>query len=133
MRNNAHKHKVQLCEKDPASIHPHMNEDYRIQYITSTNKLIVMKPEAEIDYDLHARSPKKFYAKVFDQEIEKVKVKETHEGFKNPDGSPRRRQRGEMSPVRITHEVGTRTNMIECDNEQERKANARQDKINKKT
>jgi len=61
MRNKALKHKLQLCAKDPGSIHPHMTDEYRITYLTSTNKLIVMKPEAEIDYDLHAQSPKKFY------------------------------------------------------------------------
>jgi len=79
-----------------------MKDDYRITYVTSTNKLIVMKPDAEIDYDLHARSPKKFYSKVFAQEVDKIKVRETGEGFQNPDGSPRRRNRGEQSPVRIT-------------------------------
>ena len=26
MRNNAHKHKMQLCKQDPGSIHPHMKD-----------------------------------------------------------------------------------------------------------
>lgn len=81
MKDSALKHKQQLCHEDPSSIHPHMRNDYRISYITSPNKMYVMKPEAEIDYDLYATSPKKFYNQVFDQQVEKVKVRETKAGF----------------------------------------------------
>jgi hypothetical protein len=81
MRNSALKHKEQLCKDDPASIHPHMKHNYRISYITSPEKFYVMKPEAEINYDLYSTSPKKFYNQVLEQEVEKIKVKETHQGF----------------------------------------------------
>ena len=111
-----------------------MKEDYRITYITSTNKMIVMKPEAEIDYELHARSPKKFYERVFEQEVDKIKVRETGEGYHNPDGSPRRKKKGEMSPVRITAEHGTRSNMVEFSGgEKEKKATEKKRKQDKET
>jgi hypothetical protein len=81
MRNSALKHKEQLCSEDPGSIHPHCRDKYRIAYTTSPDKFFVMKPEAEIDYDMHKTSPKKFYKQVFDQEVEKIKVKESHDGY----------------------------------------------------
>jgi len=69
-----------------------------------------MKPEKEINYNLaYSRSPKrvqKFYDQVFDQEIEKVKVK--HEQPKNPDGSPRRLRRGEQSPIKVSQKITNR-------------------------
>ena len=44
--------------------------------------------------------------------MEKIQVKETHGSPTSPDGSPRRKKKGEMSPVQITHDMGTRKGMV---------------------
>lgn len=85
------KHKEQLCAEEPEAIHPYIQDKYRIPYVTDPDKIYVMRPEGELNYDLYAKNPKKFYNHVFNQEVEKIKVKETHQRATNKDGSPRRR------------------------------------------
>ena len=74
MKNQGLKHKVDLKQHNAQPRH----DEYAITYITDPDTFYVMKPEREINYDLAKTRPKAFYRDVFDIEVEKLGVKETH-------------------------------------------------------
>ena len=85
MKDSSVKHKTDLKKTRGLGAQP---GEYSITYNCSPDKMYVMKPDDEIDYDLYHKNKRKFYDHVFDQDIEKVKVKET--GPLAKDGSPKR-------------------------------------------
>lgn len=54
MKTASLKHKEQLCQEDPNSIHPHLQQEYRISYVPDPETIYVVKPKSELNYDLHA-------------------------------------------------------------------------------